>query len=1433
MFTRPYCAWLRPWLGLVGIALASAPAAAQGVRISQVYGAGGNVGAMYLNDYVELHNFTAAPVTMTNWSVQYTSASGTTWQATTINGTIPAGGYFLVQQSAGTSLALGQSIALPTPDAIGTITLSASDGKVALCNTTTLLSGAKPVSAALLDFVGIGATANGQEPLAGPNDPAHNAPGMGASRAIFRLNCGAADSDSNATDFSAGFPSPRNTATLPSAGVSGSGVALPYLVEPGFVTTLTATVLSCSTGDQLAGVGATLLADTSVLGGAAGTPMLDDGTGADAIAGDGVYTLAVTVGAAVASGSKSVRLSYAAGASTGGSCIPVYVTPASTPNNDNCTGAQAILGAPYTPPIDTPFNLTGANAESNSIQALTSGPTTGMGARRGLWYSVTGTGTTMTASLCPTVADTVILVMGGRCDGLTVVANGDDNGPACSGSSASASWCSILGETYYVWIATFVSSAPTLSGTLRVSADSLPCGTATPLGVCVPSLTATPEAESGFGYGTNDGCDLGTSVSAKFTNVTASYPPTLVRGTARGYGDTRDVDSFRFQAALTDTLTATMNGQWSGSVRIESLSAGGTCPATVLAASSSSARCGSTMVSAGVVAGNWYAVRVLPSPTPVQVGGLAPGGLTYHYELSLQLGGPPSNDNCANATTLSLGGPAVGGNTLFATQDGAASCAPIGDDIWYKAVLTSPGILRVDTCGSSIDTVLALFDACGGSELSCNDDCGGSPCSGGSSCLVQSGLSPGTYWIRVSDKGSGGTIQVKASFSLQNDDCSGAIAVSCGSLTSGTTSGANLESPAVPSNCTGPGLGTASGNFSLTAPGVWYSLTLPGVAGVDDRTVYADTATAGYDTKLSVYTGDCAALSCVTINDDSFTSLHSKVAWRATAGQPYFILVHGFSIATGSFSLAVDCQAPLANDDCISATSIGPNNGSLAGTTIGATGEPYNYTTTVMASCATTTSAGSSTFSYFDVWYSYTAPCAGTLQLDTCGSFDTLLSVHASCPDLNNPPGSFQLAGACNDQGALGCAPGSALTLSVASGATYLIRVAQASASTSGGVFQLSWSMPDADGDTVPDCADGCPLDPTKVVPGLCGCGNPETDSDGDGTPDCIDGCPLDPLKIVPGFCGCGSPETDSDGDGTPDCIDGCPLDPLKIVPGTCGCGNPETDSDGDGTPDCIDGCPLDPLKIAPGACGCGVPDVDSDGDGVLDCLDNCPTLPNPEQLDCDGNGVGDVCEIAGGLQLDCNVNGIPDNCEIDCNFNGVPDDCDIAAGTSFDLNLNTIPDECEATQGILFCFGDGSGTPCPCGNASLPGEGCANSTGRGAKLYNAGATSVSLDDALPQAIQLPPNKALIFIAGMGVQGGGNGVPFYDGLLCITVNKRFLGQTSSPTGTGAQPQPVLGSNNLIQPGSTWYFQAWFRDGASGPCGTKVNLSNGLEISFTP
>lgn len=139
---------------------------------------------------------------------------------------------------------------------------------------------------------------------------------------------------------------------------------------------------------------------------------------------------------------------------------------------------------------------------------------------------------------------------------------------------------------------------------------------------------------------------------------------------------------------------------------------------------------------------------------------------------------------------------------------------------------------------------------------------------------------------------------------------------------------------------------------------------------------------------------------------------------------------------------------------------------------------------------------------------------------------------------------------------------------------------------------------------------DACTNDATKLDPGQCGCGMPDSDSDNDGFANCNDACPNDANKQAAGACGCGVADADADGDGVLNCNDGCPNDGAKTAPGSCGCGVSDADTDNDGTRDCNETCDTDPAKTAPGVCGCNVADTDSDADGTPNCMDGCPADP-------------------------------------------------------------------------------------------------------------------------------------------------------------------------------------------------------------------------------
>ena len=240
------------------------------IVISQIYGGGGNAGATFKNDFIEIFNRGSAAVNIAGWSVQYAAAAAagtTTWQGTNLSGTLQPGQYYLIQEAQGA----GGSTNLPAPDATGTIAMSATGGKVALVNNATSLSGSGcPFAASVLDLIGYDG-ANCFETSA--------APALSNTTAALRAGGGCTDTDNNSVDFAAGPPAPRNTAapsnacttelTITSASpLPNATVAQPYSV------TFTATS-GTGTGYTFAQTGGTLppglMLTGATLSGVAGT----------------------------------------------------------------------------------------------------------------------------------------------------------------------------------------------------------------------------------------------------------------------------------------------------------------------------------------------------------------------------------------------------------------------------------------------------------------------------------------------------------------------------------------------------------------------------------------------------------------------------------------------------------------------------------------------------------------------------------------------------------------------------------------------------------------------------------------------------------------------------------------------------------------------------------------------------------------------------------------------------------------------------------------------------------------------------------------------------------------------------------------------------------------------------------------------------------
>ncbi|MFF7334033.1 endonuclease/exonuclease/phosphatase family protein [Streptomyces sp. NPDC008150] len=193
--------------------------------ISEAYGGGGNSGATLTNDFVELANRSASAYSLDGYSLQYLPAAASAsslWQVTPLTGSVAPGGDYLIGEGAGA----GGTDALPTVDASGSIAMAAASGTVALVKGSTALT-CKTVAdctgdANVVDLLGYGAAVVRE---------GNAAPAATNTTSVARSATGA-DTDDNAADFTAGAPTPTNSAGQTTGGGTGGGPTGPTAPGP-------------------------------------------------------------------------------------------------------------------------------------------------------------------------------------------------------------------------------------------------------------------------------------------------------------------------------------------------------------------------------------------------------------------------------------------------------------------------------------------------------------------------------------------------------------------------------------------------------------------------------------------------------------------------------------------------------------------------------------------------------------------------------------------------------------------------------------------------------------------------------------------------------------------------------------------------------------------------------------------------------------------------------------------------------------------------------------------------------------------------------------------------------------------------------------------------------------------------------------------------
>ena len=386
-----------------------------------------------------------------------------------------------------------------------------------------------------------------------------------------------------------------------------------------------------------------------------------------------------------------------------------------------------------------------------------------------------------------------------------------------------------------------------------------------------------------------------------------------------------------------------------------------------------------------------------------------------------------TNDDCANAIAMTCGDIEMGDTTTNTDTGGANDSL----DAWYSFTGTGTAeFVTFSLCDGTAthDTLLTVFDACGGAVVADNDDF----------CGLQSQvsfLSDGTTTYFVAVEGFDNTeagpfaIEVSCNPVAANDLCDDATAIECGDVIAGSTNFATIDD-SVASSCDNQGTGPDP--VEVTAPGVWYTFTETAIPGLVQDINLSVCDDADFDTKISVYTGDCGTLTCVAADDDDpdCTGFTSTVDFQSDGVSTYYILVHGFGTATGDFNLTMTCTpVPPPNDMIVNSIDVDEAglpytdpSVNMPGATVEAGGTP-----------AVCDNAG-----VLGVWYNFVAELNGTATAEVISPAGYTSVTFYTAPNETSVETDLTLVDWFDNQ----CVPGEDASIPVTAGQAYYVYVA-------------------------------------------------------------------------------------------------------------------------------------------------------------------------------------------------------------------------------------------------------------------------------------------------------------------------------------------------------------------------------------------------------
>ncbi len=653
-----------------------------------------------------------------------------------------------------------------------------------------------------------------------------------------------------------------------------------------------------------------------------------------------------------------------------------------SPANDQVCAAQEVTCGSST--NGSTLNATGTGTgEGGNICSF------GQGSVPAVWYRIQGTtGRTITASLCATNWDSRIAVYSGSCAALMCIGGNDFSGPACATQSASYSWPSLTGTTYYIKVWGFSSNNNFVLNT-----------------TCVDEVPANDEACNA----TNISCN---STTAGYT-VNATSTGASEGSTTCGVAQSQPGVWYRVYGQSGSSLTASLCGTATWNSRISVYSGSCTTLTCIGGNDDNGPACSGTPASFSWNGANtFYWIKVHGASS------------NDAFSLNVSCTTPvPTNDLVCSPWPLSCG-TFITGTTLGATDsgiyEGSSTCGvpQTQPGVWYSVAGSTGTTYRVTTCGEgSLDSRISVYTgSCTGLTCIGGNDNDGPACSGIFASYSWPSVTGVTYFIKVHGAVTTGSFGIGLSCLPTNDLVCDAQTLTCNTTVAGrTTLGTS----------TGTDEGTTTCGVVQSTAGVWY--TLPGSTGSIHTVSLC--GTAAWDSRISVYSGTCTGLTCIGGNDNdgpACAGTPASFSWPGITGTTYYIKVHGAS-TTSTFNLNVTCGPPAPANDLVCNAQAVACGSTTAGTTVNAT-TLGTFEGTTTCGVAQTQPA---------VWYTTTATTGQfiTASLCTTSAWDSRIAVYSgTCGALTCIGGNDTNGPACTGNAA-------SYQWAATTGVTYYIKV--------------------------------------------------------------------------------------------------------------------------------------------------------------------------------------------------------------------------------------------------------------------------------------------------------------------------------------------------------------------------------------------------------